>query len=636
MKRTVRRALSVLLSVWMLASLLVVPAGAAGEAHTIWVVGDSTVCDYAETEDATYYYKRCGYGTKLSDYVTADYKVQNLALSGRSSKSFLAEANYATLTAGIQAGDILIIGFGHNDEKADDAARYTTPTGDWQTEGSFAKSLYDNYVKLAADKGATAILCTPIVRRASNGVDFSNGNLHIANGGSYPEAVIKLGQDKNVPVVDLTEITKTQYTALGAGENVKLHAWTSDQTTSVDNTHLNKYGAKWVAYWLAKAVTESTDPLFTAEVKAAFSLTAGAPTAADLTAAATPGWTAPTYAPPADDAASKNFTDPFIFDNQKTGERDQFRPTGFGDISLGTPVLVAQDDRIHISPNGTGKIANAQDGLVMYYYRIPKGKLFKLTATATINSLGTADSQSAFGLMARDDMHIDKKGKNISSNYVVAGCLTQNADTTNCYYRKDGTVGNKTTLTTPAVKTGDTLELSIVSNTDGYTCTIDGQTPQSGGFDFSLFNVDTENLYVGMFATRNADITFSNIYLEIDGEVICDTRPATDDFAVSVTGMSFKDAAGEPCAAPVDGGTLDAITMTRTGRDPAALALVAVYAEDGTMTELKPVVIRDATIPVGLTLNAGETAKVFANNKKTALPYRPAFSSADATPPANP
>ncbi len=146
MKRTVRRTLSALLSVLMLASLLVVPAGAAGETHTVWVVGDSTVCDYAATEDATHYYKRCGYGTKLSDYVAEGYTVQNLALSGRSSKSFLAEANYQTLTAGIQAGDILIIGFGHNDEKIDDAARYTAPTGDWQTEGSFAKSLYDNYV----------------------------------------------------------------------------------------------------------------------------------------------------------------------------------------------------------------------------------------------------------------------------------------------------------------------------------------------------------------------------------------------------------------------------------------------------------------------------------------------------------
>ena len=54
----------------------------------------------------------------------------NLALSGRSSLDFLSEANYATLKNSIKAGDYLLIGFGHNDEKYTDSDRFTYPALD--------------------------------------------------------------------------------------------------------------------------------------------------------------------------------------------------------------------------------------------------------------------------------------------------------------------------------------------------------------------------------------------------------------------------------------------------------------------------------------------------------------------------
>nr|MCR4822583.1 hypothetical protein [Treponema sp.] len=98
-------------------------------ACTVWVVGDSTVCDYTKEDgtltDATYFYPRYGYGTQLSNYLSSKITVKNLALSGRSSKSFLSEDNYTTLKDGIKSGDFLIVGFGHNDEKSDDAERFT-------------------------------------------------------------------------------------------------------------------------------------------------------------------------------------------------------------------------------------------------------------------------------------------------------------------------------------------------------------------------------------------------------------------------------------------------------------------------------------------------------------------------------
>ena len=77
---------------------------------TVWVVGDSTVSSFSDG----YYIPRYGYGTRLQRYLRGA-KVVNLALAGRSSKSFLSEENYKTLASGLSCGDFLVIGFGHND-----------------------------------------------------------------------------------------------------------------------------------------------------------------------------------------------------------------------------------------------------------------------------------------------------------------------------------------------------------------------------------------------------------------------------------------------------------------------------------------------------------------------------------------
>ena len=225
---------------------------------TVWVVGDSTVCSFADA----YYYPRYGWGTQLANYFDSSLKVENLALSGRSSKSFTTEDNYKTLMDSMTSGDYLLVGFGHNDEKAEDG-RYTDPNGAYTTEGSFANSLYENYVKPAQEKGVTVILCTPIVRRTATG-EWSSSNLHITSdavsdgktyaGGDYAEAVRKLGADTGVAVVDMTTLTKNLYDSLGADETLNLHSWTSSNAGSVDNTHTNIYGARYNAYMLTQEI----------------------------------------------------------------------------------------------------------------------------------------------------------------------------------------------------------------------------------------------------------------------------------------------------------------------------------------------------------------------------------------------
>ena len=478
---------------------------------TVWIIGDSTVSSFADN----YYYPRYGWGTQIDKYLDGTYEVKNIALSGRSSKSYVNDKEYNELTSGMKQGDYLLIGFGHNDEKAE-ADRYTDPNGDYKTAGSFASSLYENYIKPAQAAGTTVILCTPIVRRTAT-AEWSDSNLHITKdsgdfkGGDYAQSIRNLGKELNIPVVDMTKMTKELYDTLGPDETVNLHAWTSSKATSVDNTHTNIYGGTYNAYLVTKTIKELGVAGISEHITAK-----EAPVKADVLK-----------------------SNPDYKEAEYSGELKQselwkdagvFKGSIFGDIG-GDPNLIKdkfilegnEDGSIHIAVNGKGKISSTTDGIAMYYYKVPADSNFVITANATVNSINK-HNQVAFGLMARDAMYIDVNDKSALGDYVAAGSIQQG--TANCFKRKDGALGYGGKLENP-VEAGKTYALKIESNSDGYACTFGDNAAISGGFDFKLTSIDTDYVYVGLFVARQADVTFSDIKLVVDGKVITgsDVKP---------------------------------------------------------------------------------------------------------------
>ncbi len=478
---------------------------------TVWIIGDSTVSSFADN----YYYPRYGWGTQIDKYLDGTYEVKNIALSGRSSKSYVNDKEYNELTSGMKQGDYLLIGFGHNDEKAE-ADRYTDPNGDYKTAGSFANSLYENYIKPAQAAGTTVILCTPIVRRTAT-TEWSDSNLHITKdsgdfkGGDYAQSIRNLGKELNIPVVDMTKMTKELYDTLGPDETVNLHAWTSSKATSVDNTHTNIYGGTYNAYLVTKTIKELGVAGISEHITAK-----EAPVKADILK-----------------------SNPDYKEAEYSGELKQselwkdagvFKGSIFGDIG-GDPNLIKdkfilegnEDGSIHIAVNGKGKISSTTDGIAMYYYKVPAGSNFVITANATVNSINK-HNQVAFGLMARDAMYIDVNDKSALGDYVAAGSIQQG--TANCFKRKDGALGYGGKLENP-VEAGKTYALKIESNSDGYACTFGDNAAISGGFDFKLTSIDADYVYVGLFVARQADVTFSDIKLVVDGKVITgsDVKP---------------------------------------------------------------------------------------------------------------
>lgn len=195
-------------------------------------------------------------------------QVTNLALSGRSSRSFLADQNYQTLKSSLGKGDYLFIQFGHNDEKTDESAYPglgTYPNLDWSTLDSAGKDsqgrysyeflLAAYYINLAKSKGAVPILVIPITRRSIDGKP--NYQQHTL----YQQGMITLGRMYNVPVIDMTKLTTQLYTNLynygGADEKAKMHCYADTTQTTLDNTHLSNAGA----YKIADMIADETQKL---------------------------------------------------------------------------------------------------------------------------------------------------------------------------------------------------------------------------------------------------------------------------------------------------------------------------------------------------------------------------------------
>lgn len=248
-----KKTLAKMMAAAMAITCLSVPAYA--ETPDLFIVGDSTACEYGYDEN--YAIPRAGWGMYIDKYIDG-VKVTNLALSGRSSKSFTTEDNYKKLLSSVGEGDYVIIQFGHNDAKntkeEDIQLRYTDPEGDKDTEGSFKNSLYKNYILPVQEKGATPILLTPISRR-----NFEGGRVKDSHG-LYDDAVRELAEELGLTCIDMTSLTSITYNIAGEQGAMYYHAVYNDRakgSNGVDNTHLNHWGGERIAYLTAEELSKA-------------------------------------------------------------------------------------------------------------------------------------------------------------------------------------------------------------------------------------------------------------------------------------------------------------------------------------------------------------------------------------------
>jgi lysophospholipase L1-like esterase len=201
---------------------------------TLHVVGDSTSAIFPPTDPT----KRVGWASVLQPFFGSGLTVDDAALSGRSSKSFIDEGHWTAVKATLKPSDYVFIEFGHNDEKFGDATLFTDPSPNCAAPTPCFRDELTIYVNDTRAAGGVPVLLTPIARRDFSGATIVN--THITAQGDYPAAVIAVGAATGTTVIDMTARTTTWLEALGPTNSIPMFA-------TGDNTHLSAMGAPQVA-----------------------------------------------------------------------------------------------------------------------------------------------------------------------------------------------------------------------------------------------------------------------------------------------------------------------------------------------------------------------------------------------------
>jgi lysophospholipase L1-like esterase len=209
---------------------------------TLFLVGDSTVRNgHADGSGGQW-----GWGEPLvALFDTSKINVDNRAIGGRSSRSYIMENQWTETLAFVKPGDIVIFQWGHNDDgPLDDPAR---ARGTIHGVGDETKEIENPILKIhetvhtygwylrkyVADtraKGAIPIICSPIPRKT-----WKDGKV-VRNADSYGGWARQVAEQEHVDFINLNEIIARRYDALGEAAVEPLFA--------DPHTHTSRAGAE--------------------------------------------------------------------------------------------------------------------------------------------------------------------------------------------------------------------------------------------------------------------------------------------------------------------------------------------------------------------------------------------------------
>ena len=254
----------------MMLAVLFLSAFRSDRVITVYMIGDSTMAN--KSLDAGN--QERGWGHVLGGYFTEDVRVENHAVNGRSSKSFIDEGRWDAVVNKIRPGDYVFIQFGHNDEKAD-PKRHTDP-------GTTFDENLRKFVRETRAKGGIPVLFNSIVRRnfganpqavAADDVrseqsdDIVEGDTLVDTHGKYLDSPRNVAREMGVTFIDLNKATKELVESMGVEGSKELFMWIPKGVSPAcpkgrqDNTHLNVYGARKVAKLAVQAIEKQIPEL---------------------------------------------------------------------------------------------------------------------------------------------------------------------------------------------------------------------------------------------------------------------------------------------------------------------------------------------------------------------------------------
>lgn len=244
MKKT---SINLTLSVLLLGLFVFNSSLTAQEKLRILMIGDHTMAKmvfdeydyYSDTEEKPLSdpYTQRGWGEILPTYFSDKVKVENDAIYGSSTRSFINDHGWIKVLTKFRRGDYLIIQFGQVDAMKSDTSRYTSPE---QYEKNLIK-----FIKEAKKNGVRPILCTPIAKRS---FDFHGNFLDSHN--EYVEVMQEVAKKERTPIIDMYEKSADLLADLGREDSKELFLHIKSNGISeekVDETNLNGRGASEIA-----------------------------------------------------------------------------------------------------------------------------------------------------------------------------------------------------------------------------------------------------------------------------------------------------------------------------------------------------------------------------------------------------
>jgi len=235
---------------------------------TIYLIGDSTMANYADNYDVGRDYMKTRYPVtgwgqvfqpffvsdslnQLSNLIKTDSViVDDRARGGRSTRTFFQEGRWRAVYENIKEDDIVIMQFGHNDAAENKTERYVNIEG--------YKEFLRLYVSQTRQKGAIPIILTPVARN----YPWKDGVLNDVHG-EYDQAPKDVAIEMDVHLIDLNLKSRVFFTEKGkdfVSENYfmnlpaeKYEAYPDGQK---DNTHFQPEGAIAVARLVFEGLKE--------------------------------------------------------------------------------------------------------------------------------------------------------------------------------------------------------------------------------------------------------------------------------------------------------------------------------------------------------------------------------------------
>lgn len=227
--------------------LLLISIQCFAQKPTLYTIGDSTMADKIKPDENP----EKGWCQVLPSFFDLNkITIDNRAVNGRSTRSFINEKRWESVYKSLKKGDYVFIQFGHNDEKIADSTRYTNP------HTAYRYNLI-RFVTEAREKGAIPVLFSSIARR-----NFNEHGVLVGTHGEYPIEARLVAQEYNVPFIDLGYFSEVLEQSYGPEKSKELHLHFKAgehpyyPEGKADDTHLSYKGALEIAKIVVAELTK--------------------------------------------------------------------------------------------------------------------------------------------------------------------------------------------------------------------------------------------------------------------------------------------------------------------------------------------------------------------------------------------